>query len=659
MKKTLILLATAAMAFVACNKEVAEPIAEESLPDGYTITAVSPEAETKALVDGLQVKWTSGDQISLFQTTGSPELFTLVGDGPVTTGTFKSSAASVSPNGLAAFPGVGASNSGAQISIVVPAEFPYGTSPIPMIGMASSATTFGFSVCSGAVLISFTGVPEEASKFILTSDKNVCGTLDIPNIGDHTNATFNEEGAGKTFTVTGVTPGNIELTIPLIAGTHSLGIKLVASDGTTEIAGSVKSIDNLSIEAGKISKMQAIDLSGGPTWPQIYKISKLWIWGGTGPQYNCTKLYEMLYDEQFKKYERFDNTDNRGVRALCDNYLVFNEDGSFQNWAGEDGRNWWFIYTNTNGSLSDLTSFYDLLPRSEATYSLSGESLTFTMPGGTKVVTAKVLAPGTYDMPNTSPVKQLTVSNMTLQLTISGGTDYWDGAASDLDVFAKHPRAMFLELEEMPAGFEIPESSKTIDKDFAYVPPFTLADLPGTWNVYGGNSQPYGIWVLGGSGSDPALVSPLAKTWLWNDTISNESDNSLTITPTGGDATTISGTCKWEAGTDGAFWDYVYKSTGEDLSRFYDVIPKGNSAISMDVANWVVSFENGNTAKILKPGTHKFTQFYGTPTLTVPTGCFALQFHLMDQIAATSQHYNDIDRFVNAPLEYIIIFEKP
>lgn len=43
---------------------------------------------------------------------------------------------------------------------------------------------------------------------------------------------------------------------------------------------------------------------------------------------------------------------------------------------------------------------------------------------------------------------------------------------------------------------------------------------------------------------------------------------------------------------------------------------------------------------------------------TIPDGCFGLAFHNMDPIAATSQRWTDVDRFVNAPLEYVIMFEK-
>ena len=67
-----------------------------------------------------------------------------------------------------------------------------------------------------------------------------------------------------------------------------------------------------------------------------------------------------------------------------------------------------------------------------------------------------------------------------------------------------------------------------------------------------------------------------------------------------------------------------------------------------------ITLGNGNQAKFLTPGTHEFV--YGK-TWEVPDGCFALAFHLMDPIAATSQRWTDVDRFVNAPLEYVIMFE--
>ncbi|MBQ3917005.1 MAG: hypothetical protein II693_02580, partial [Bacteroidales bacterium] len=159
----------------------------------------------------------------------------------------------------------------------------------------------------------------------------------------------------------------------------------------------------------------------------------------------------------------------------------------------------------------------------------------------------------------------------------------------------------------------------------------------------------------GGSGSDPAFVSPIDKSWLWNDSIWRESDNGLSIAVTSMAGAEVKGTTNWWAGNDGKFWDYKWKSTDEDLSRFYNQLPKGKYEFAMNLQTLEITLGNGHKARFLGPGVNEFV--YGK-TLTVPDGCFALAFHLMDPIPATADHYKDVDRFVNAPLEYVIIFEK-
>jgi hypothetical protein len=121
------------------------------------------------------------------------------------------------------------------------------------------------------------------------------------------------------------------------------------------------------------------------------------------------------------------------------------------------------------------------------------------------------------------------------------------------------------------------------------------------------------------------------------------------------EGTTVRGTTNWWAGNDGAFWNYTWAKTGEDLSRFYNKIPKGKYEFTMDMATLTVTLGNGEQARFLTPGTHEFV--YGK-TREIPEGCFGLWFHLMEPIAATSDRWTDVDRFVNAPLEYVIMFEK-
>ena len=394
------------------------------------------------------------------------------------------------------------------------------------------------------------------------------------------------------------------------------------------------------------------DLSAGIIGEDIptYRITNLWVWGGTGPEYGGTKFIDILTKPNY-----FNNEDGRGVTAWSDNYLELRPDGTFMNWAGEDGRNWWFVYSASVNPATrkdlDLKGFYDLIPRGQGSWTMSGQDITFTRPDGSKSSGTFVPA-GTHAM---SDGKSVTIAegHVALRFTIQGGKDDWSHNYTDYDVIAAHPRILFIEVEPMPSGFSTPAASRTTDTEFAYTEPaapsFDWTTLPGTWKVKA-------LSVLGGSGDDPAWLSPVDKYWNWDDTIYKESDNTLTIAATSLTASEIKGTINWAAGADGAFWNYTWKKTGEDLSRFYDKLPKGQSAFAFDMSALKLTLSNGETPAILPPGAHPFAY---QKALTVPDGCFALVFHLMDPISATADRWTDVDRFVNAPLEYAIIFEKP
>ena len=422
---------------------------------------------------------------------------------------------------------------------------------------------------------------------------------------------------------------------------------------------------SVTITRNHLSKMAPVEVSTVVPQSVIYRITHMWLWGGTGPQYGSSSVFDL-----FTKSDCFNNEDGRGINALKDNYYELCPDGTFINHAGEDGRNWWFVYSGEKNPEThqdlDLRKFYDVLPLAQGQYAIDGSAVTFTRPDNT-TTQATFVGPGTYDMPNTSPTKSVTITSMALMFTITGGVELWDGSGAqimytDYHKIAGNPRRLYIEMEQMPAGFVVPEASKTTDADFEFKPAFSLADLPGKWNVYGGNKAPFGIWVLGGSGSTAKFVSPIEKNWDWDDTIYRESDNGLTIKAT----SMTTGTTNWWSGADGKFWNYIWKFQNSqnpqyepyyetDLSEFYDKIPKGEKEYTLDIASMTVTLGNGNQAKILTPGTH---QFIYNNTLTIPAGCFALDFHLMDPIPETSFPTKDIDRFMFSPLEYIIMFEK-
>jgi len=442
---------------------------------------------------------------------------------------------------------------------------------------------------------------------------------------------------GKTYSFSAI-PGSID------------GFTVVAWSGDKETA-------HVSGAAVDLKKGLAADLPAFQADIPTYRITNMWVVGGTGPEYGGTGVIDILTKPNY-----WNDEDGRGITALADNYYQLRPDGSFVNYAGEDGRNWWFVYSGSvnpvNGKDIDLRKFYDVLPLSEGTYSIDGSTLSFTKADGT-TSQATFVGPGTYEVPGTS--KSVTIERQALAFTITGGKDDWNNIYKDYDKIAARPRALFIEMEQLPDGFVVPAASKTADADFKYEPPvdpgdiFDWANLPGSWNVFGGNSSPFGIWVLGGSGDDPAFVSPIDKSWDWDDSIWKESDNGLSIAVTSMEGTIVKGTTNWWSGNDGAFWNYTWKNTGEDLSRFYNQIPKGKYEFTLDMAKMTVTLGNGHEAKFLTPGTHEFV--YGK-TFEVRDGCFALAFHIMDPIPATSQRWTDVDRFVNAPLEYVIMFEK-
>ena len=418
MKKTLILFATAIVACVACNKEIEAPVSKDLVT---SISAFAPDSKTT--VDGLQVEWTTGDQVALFQRSGDPVLFTLEGEGPVTNGTFSSTATGVNPNGLAAYPGVGASMSGSKISVVIPSTFAYGEEPIPMVGVSTGGTTFNFGFACGALRINIKDVPPYPSSLVVTSDQNITGTLEIPNYANPSNAAFASEGAGKTITVTGIPKGNISVTIPLLPGTHEIKVKLVAdADGTSIVPRSDRTKTGVEIEAAKIALMKQIDLEEGSrvtfkkktagtfsaaslpgTW-NVYGTADtkkgIYVFGGGGYGDNYPAKTEVA-----EKNWCWNNGGASSYKNEYDNELTINVTGlsnpipgTFTWSAGADGKFWDYTWRSSISSFSpfngtDLSAYYDRIPKGTSSFSLDTNSWDVTFENGDK---AHVLVAGEY-----------------------------------------------------------------------------------------------------------------------------------------------------------------------------------------------------------------------------------------------------------------------
>ena len=672
MKKifNIIFTVMAALAVLSCGSEVEipeepnnpnqpeQPSQPEEPEDPGFGGDVTFTATIESLSDGTQPTWKKGESISIFDGTSTVKSANTENDGAVAK--FPATIQKGTENIFALYPandGVRLNTTGVLLDI--PTEQST-ASPVPTFRVAKGKSDLLYFRNLVAVLNLSVGFDGVTSVVIKADDAaKIAGTLSVDYSGES----------------------------PVVAASSSqIEIKGEFKNGETyPIVLAPATLTKCSVDAYVGDKVIAqIDLSGQTLKPgtvmdmpsmkpanPIYKITHMWVWGGTLPEWNCTAVLDL-----FTKADQFNKEDGRGIEAIKDNYLVFNSDGSFRNWAGEDGRNWWFVYDGQYNSESktdvDVKQFYDVIPRSTGTYTKDENSIiTFTMPDGS-TTTATLVPAGNYEMPQTTEnggtAKVVTITSQALMFEIKGGreditgdgggliyTDYWR--------IAGHPRVLFMEIEQMPDSFTVPTEAQTTDADFKFEPPvyeFDINTLPGTWNVLGGNSAPFGIWVNGGSGGDPAFVSPIEKSWCWNDSIYKESDNTLTIALTGYTATTVSGTIDWGAGEDGAYWDCIWNRAdshlNEDLSKYFGRIPKGVSNVTVDLQTGAGKIGTDIDFTFLTAGVRMFTC---GKALEIPTKCFALAFHIMDPIPVIeADHYEDVDRFVNAPLDYVIIFEK-
>ena len=89
MKKTLGLIALAALVMLAgCKKNEEQPTGSTKLIAGIE----QQKTNSKTSLDGLQIKWTAGDQLFVYDKDGeAPALFNLISGAGTPTGVFEGS----------------------------------------------------------------------------------------------------------------------------------------------------------------------------------------------------------------------------------------------------------------------------------------------------------------------------------------------------------------------------------------------------------------------------------------------------------------------------------------------------------------------------------------------------------------------------------------
>ena len=178
-----------------------------------------------------------------------------------------------------------------------------------------------------------------------------------------------------------------------------------------------------------------------------WKINKLTVYGGTGPEYGGGGVLQ-LSDKPWCW-----STVN-GPETECDNSLAFTLDsiseagntyGKVVNNAGADGKYADFIYVGDNpdnpGKTVDVTGFYRQIPQATGRWmrDYAKGTVVFTDSKG-KITTGSLVGAGVADMGNNN---KMTIDANAFAFDLNG-TDDWNNIFKDYDKFVKKPRKFWI-----------------------------------------------------------------------------------------------------------------------------------------------------------------------------------------------------------------------
>jgi hypothetical protein len=406
-----------------------------------------------------------------------------------------------------------------------------------------------------------------------------------------------------------------------------------------------------------------------------YKIKNLWVYGGTGPEYNSTAYLKMQ-----EKTWCFDEEAGHGITAEMDNYLEFTlidlieggnkTTGKCVNWAGKDGKNWscWYNQTKVPWNKADLTYLYRQIPVGESTwvrdYTVEPNTVTFTDSEG-KTTVLELLAPQTIT-PNDGSTRSLTLENEAFHVSFKnlGLKDNWTHAYDDLGRIYYKPRNYFVEVVKVD---EVPAEARTSEPVFVPTLPPDPNVVPAT--IAGTYIHSYAYC---NGGIDPAFVAFVDKPWAFNENgagnVYKMKDDIYVFTATGTDSNGYeTGEVDFQPGADGEYWDMIYPAAKHkkdglgdlDMSSFYGKIPHGKSTYVYNKDKLTVTITQGDhtaTANYLMPGEHTISGKAHTVTAS-----FALDFDLnytSPNVPGYAQDWSDYERFYVAPHNYVLNLQK-
>ena len=270
MKKSYALLAALAALFViSCQKEKDNEAVSTDNSKLTTITAVATEADTKAYVDDLQVKWSAGDKLAVANASDEVVEFKLTGGANSASGTFSGDLSGSTLGTYAVYPKTGNSLFGDhKVFVDYIDAWDYGKSEVPMYGVNNGSGVYSFNNIGGAIKVSYSNIPATTlGKFFKITEthtgaeaKYITGLVDISDL-DSTPVIELDNHGGQVVTVNNILGDATAATvvIPLPAGTgYNFKVELYEVGETSPIPGSVKTASNKTITLGKITRFPEI-----------------------------------------------------------------------------------------------------------------------------------------------------------------------------------------------------------------------------------------------------------------------------------------------------------------------------------------------------------------------------------------------------------------
>ena len=254
MNKYIFIAACAAVAGImaGCSKENIEPETSQEMTgsevqkpgnDGAVLTPhqviKASSTATKTSLDGLQILWSKGDQLSLFNADGQTCTYTLTGDGGQTSGDFQTETMPEEGYRYAIYPAVPeATVSEGVISTSIPEAQTYNGSDFPVSYPMAAVSSDGekYSFVNLATVLDLSLVGDAAVKTIsieAAGGEKLAGAATVDFNGE-TPVMTATESASVTLTCTEpvqLTASATEFRFIVAPGTYSKGFKITVTDG--------------------------------------------------------------------------------------------------------------------------------------------------------------------------------------------------------------------------------------------------------------------------------------------------------------------------------------------------------------------------------------------------------------------------------------------